>query len=504
MNSKPRSKFFACLLVILAAWAAVAHPGQVRAQGTATLSGVVTGPDGTTPLPGVQVDALLEEPSGWFAYYSTSTVADGSYALTEMNAGTYRLKFSVSGYAAEFYTDALSVDGAADVVVAEGANVPNINASLALGASISGFVSEADGTTPIPDVFVEVYLQVGAEWIFFNSASTSLAGLYSVGDLPAGNYRVRFYSSSGHATEYYNNVSNATAATPVAVATAAAVININASLAPGGTISGALTWPDGITPLSFAFVTVYAHDGSAWIPVNSAFTFFGGVYSVIGLPAGTYRVGFEYPTLLGEFYNDVDSLTGATDLVVAEGATVSGIDAALGLGGGVVGTVTEADETTGIENAEVTIYALDGGGWVPYRTTQTSSSGFYGFTILPPGTYRVGFSAAGYTSEFYNNVADVSSAADLAVVAGVDLDNVNAALAGGVVPPVVTGLARVGGGSFQLSFTGAAGRNYQLQMSGSLQGWTNLGAPTNCLPGTNNVFIGPAGAREFWRVKEVP
>lgn len=91
-------------------------------------------------------------------------------------------------------------------------------------------------------------------------------------------------------------------------------------------------------------VTAYIKNGVDWDSAGSATTNSVGEYDIGGLEPGTYRVEFkdgdgEY---LGIFYNQVADLASATDIVVAAGAIVTGINAQLSAAAHITGTVTSA------------------------------------------------------------------------------------------------------------------------------------------------------------------
>ncbi|MGI6494516.1 MAG: hypothetical protein ACOX5G_00205 [Kiritimatiellia bacterium] len=65
--------------------------------------------------------------------------------------------------------------------------------------------------------------------------------------------------------------------------------------------------------------------------MSSTITDVNGDYDLVGLSAGTYRIGFADDSSVHavEYFNNVLSLDDATDIPVAEDEVVSGIDASL-------------------------------------------------------------------------------------------------------------------------------------------------------------------------------
>lgn len=87
-----------------------------------SITGTVTGPDGTTPLENVRVVAhgWDEDSTDYPVYHAheASTVADGSYLIDHLEAGRYWLTFTDPDgtYAAESYPTAPSTGGHGDLV----------------------------------------------------------------------------------------------------------------------------------------------------------------------------------------------------------------------------------------------------------------------------------------------------------------------------------------------------------------------------------------------------
>ena len=155
-----------------------------------------------------------------------------------------------------------------------------------------------------------------AGWVEIGTVGTDVTW-YSDGGLDTGttyHYRVRAYRSSD---AQYSAHSNVASDTTVEQGT--------------GRITGMVTGPDGTTPLKDVEVIAWHHTGSGWDWIAAAMTNASGAYVVEDLPAGTYRILFEdaTETYLTECYDDAPNIESASDIVVTNGATTSGIDASL-------------------------------------------------------------------------------------------------------------------------------------------------------------------------------
>src|SRR5207248_2088506 len=177
------------------------------------------------------------------------------------------------------------------VSVTVGAQTTNINAALATGGTITGTVTD-NAATPVAltGICVTAIPSTGGTWV---NAVTDSGGQYSIPGLAGGSYSVQFLSGCGsanYAGQFYNNQPSSSSADPVSVTAGAATPNIDAALAPGGTISGTVT-DNAATPVALANVCVSAQPTTNGIAA-SAETDSSGHYNVTGLGAGSYEVEF--------------------------------------------------------------------------------------------------------------------------------------------------------------------------------------------------------------------
>lgn len=412
--------------------------------------GVVTGPDGVTPLPGVAVRAYRWNGASWDSGWGSGSDGSGAYDIGGLVSGTYRVGFNAYSevYLPEYYSNAADEASADDVVLGTATTVSNIDASLSLSSHIAGTVTGADGVTPLSDVEVHAYRWSGSDWAWSGWDSTAASGGYDIGGLVPGTYHVFFgpYTYAGLYLEaYYSNRADEAMADDVVVPPSATVSNINASLDRASRIAGTVTGPDGVTPLANIDVEVYGWTGSSWGWVTWAGTDASGTYNVGNLRAGTYRVGFQpyaYSGLyLPEYYSNKTDVATADDVLVGPSATATNIDAELELASHITGVVTESVGADPIAGVHVDAYRWNGA-WGEYAASGvTDADGAYDIGALRAGTYRVGFygDAEGYLSEFYSNVWVMGDGADIGVGVSATVSNIDAQLD---LPASVSGTVR--------------------------------------------------------------
>src|SRR5262245_34682863 len=175
-----------------------------------SISGTVTD-SGGAPV----ADVFVSADSG-LASDGVTTSAGGQYTITGLPAGDYRVQFSPtsdSGLIREFYNDTTDLDAAAWVTVVVGETTDAIDAVLEAGGSISGIVTDSNGTPPAG-------ITVNAESdSAYARVTTGADGHYTITGLPAGDYRVWFGTAAGLnlISEYYDDTTDYEAATLVTV-----------------------------------------------------------------------------------------------------------------------------------------------------------------------------------------------------------------------------------------------------------------------------------------------
>lgn len=174
-------------------------------------------------------------------------------------------------------------------------------ASAADTASISGTV-RAEGGAPIAGAYVTLFAEESGGWDYVASKTTDASGTYSFPGLAADDYTLQFAPADGqnYLAEYWDDKPDLDAATTIALATGQSRGGVAATLAAGATISGTVS-------------TEYLAGGPSEIAAACAFgqstdtvacdfdIAASGAYTIVGLPADTYKVSFGGQGGCGEF-----------------------------------------------------------------------------------------------------------------------------------------------------------------------------------------------------------
>ena len=186
-------------------------------------------------------------------------------------------------------------------------------------------------------------------------------------------------------------------------------------------------------PIEGATVTLYEDGGTVF--VASEITAADGTYDFSEVNGGTFDLEFSATGYDTEWFNDAADATAGTIEITesTEGVFPTEIaDAALTLSalpdGSTSGTVTDDVSLLPISGATVTLNT-SGGAFVGSATT---AAGTYSFAVVPAGEYDLEFSATGYGTEWYDNVA--SAGAGSVTVGGGEAVVADAALTADVEP----------------------------------------------------------------------
>ncbi len=356
-------------------------------------------------------------------------IENGVYTIGGLSTGEYKVHFYDCGlhtYVGEWY-DNKPDQASADVVhVSVGQTTTGIDASLDVGGSISGTVTDAATGLALPDMCVRVD---GLE----SFTTTGWDGTYRFGGLGTGSYKVEFSDcySGFYAPEWYDNKPDAASATPVNVSVGTDRTGIDAALGVGAVLHGTVT--DEVTgaPLGGICATLVGPAGDS--PVATQ-TDVDGTFSMGGLGTGGYKLVFQDCAGTGyapEWYDDQPDVASATIISVVAGEVIENVDAALAVGGSITGTVTDEASSSPAEGICVAVIGGFFGGEEVLGFAQTGVDGRYQITGLPTGSYKLGFSdcdAGRYLGEWYDDKPDPTTADPVAVTAAHATEGIDAAL----------------------------------------------------------------------------
>ena len=406
------------MLAILLAPAPPAVAANGTVQGTVTSNGVA----------GIsEICVQLQSPtSPWTPMYpSATTGALGTYSIADVTPGQYKVYFSdcraegSKAWVAEFWYEKGSDWQTGDLLTVpdqpEGATV-TANATLAPGHTIEGRVT-SNGSTGLQDICASAF--VSSTGYPAGGARTDVNGLYRIGPIPYGVYKVRFNDCSDNPvriSQWYPGESTMEGADPVDI-NGGNAFNVDATLSQTGyTFSGQVT-SNGTTGIGGICVQVYL--SGTQTPVGWGWrTDADGYYETEPYVAGIYKLQFqdcEPPnTWIQEWYDDQPNFGAATPVALPGDGQPK--NAVLGTGYTISGRVTNG--TTGIEGICVNVIP-DAQMQPPVANTQTTSGGSFSVGPLVNGDYKLQImdcrTQPSYLAEWWQDKSDHTQATPVPV-----------------------------------------------------------------------------------------
>ncbi len=397
---------------------------------TGSMSGTVTD-SGGNPIQGVHIE--LWAPPG-FSDDGTSTDGNGNFALTDLIPGDYKVLFDPYNddvfYAGQWYDNSPLYNLATTVTVTAGQTAAGIDAQLQYGGKVSGRVTDGYGNGIAMINVVVNDLQ--EHWI--TDIPTDDNGYYTTAGVLPGTYKVNFdpttYSSGYDDVLWYNNKISFSEADTVTVTEGRITTGINAVFTDSGTtgfISGRVTDTSG-NPIAELHVEIWDTQMNS---VGAAGTGIDGYYYAANLAPGDYKVLFdpfnENEYYAGQWYNNSPISANAAIVTVTAGQVAAGIDARLEKGGKVSGRVT-GEAGNGIKDINVSIVDFNSN-WI--TDIPTNADGYYTTAGVLPGSYKVSFDPATYSTGYYgelwyNDKWSFDKADTVAVTAGQTVTGINA------------------------------------------------------------------------------
>ena len=230
----------------------------------ANISGTVTNLSGQS----IENAAVMANGETYIGMGITDDIGD--YLVDFLPSGQYTVEVKADGYIGQVLPG---------LSLAEGEKVANLTFSLEEGKTVSGLVTEADGSTAIPEAEISFHANSGEMHLTASEAD----GSFTIDTLAPGIYLVEV--TAGDRLPHYQMIE---------VPESGNVPSLHVSLAEGGTLSGRVTLADGSTPVSGAQVLALA-DG---VLVNFSFTDANGDYVIKPLKSDIYTLVVQHASIV--------------------------------------------------------------------------------------------------------------------------------------------------------------------------------------------------------------
>lgn len=420
-----------CFLGINAASASTDDEATPNALGSIT--GVVRDQQGA-PLAGIKLSLYRSEYGSYPVRVVTTTVT-GEYKASFLPTGLYRLQASDAGktYGPVYYQQSSTLTGATVVPIA-GNHVGAIDFALAPAAYLTGTATILTETVATGG-YVTLYAKVDKFWEFVSSNTITSTGVYTIGPLPPGVFRICATTYAGIDSFmgcYGGGVAPADAAD---ITLAAGEIKTNVDIATGveqynGAITGTVTTNG--APLAGIRVALSFYNGASSLVYT--LTNASGGYTLGGLSDGYYYVEFADPAenYTTAYHKNQRTPERAEAVMIMNSTVISNVDAVLFQAGTISGTIRLSNGQS-VANAQLQLYYKQNrfgfDEWIPlYRSSYTDKDGRFALRLLWPDTYRLCvYGSLGYgecygSSSYYG---DITGAQDLVVQPGSVISDVN-------------------------------------------------------------------------------
>lgn len=370
-----------------------------------SLAGTVTDRDGQ-PLGGATVTAYeyleYEDEDGGYSTVeergSATVAADGTYTIGSLPEGQYYLKAALSGHVSRWWPDARDQWQADLIDLRVDRTATGIDLRLEAGGTISGQLTGSDGPLAGAEVYAYLWDDEDEYFAEAGSATTDGDGRYIIGELPSGDYTLRFEapSGSGYVSQWWSDRRDEESADTFPLTSGAVLTGKDARLALGATVTGTVTDAAGF-PLPGVEVIPYLWDeGSQTYDTvgGDAMTNADGIFTITGIPEGHYTLRFdsEDDAYAGQWWRGRSHQSLADRFEALVGQPSEGMDVRLAPGSSISGTVT-GSKAQPLSGVEVGAYLIlpSGRSEEAVATAETDENGRYSIRGLPAGTYTLHF-----------------------------------------------------------------------------------------------------------------
>ncbi len=374
------------------------------------ISGTITDTSGT-PIENAEVRADGVTDAVGF------TNADGDYLLDDVATGSYLVSAS--------HPDHVSATLPGNVVVPEGDTVTDVDLQLEGAGKISGTLT-GPGGSPIAGAARACFPVTGVCGGLV--ATVAADGSYTLDGVPAGEWLVRF-DTTEFGTVWFDRALTSDSAVPVSVTTGQTTTGIDLMAVEPGSLTGTADLAAG-GPFRQGTVEACRTDGGGCVTTTTGDD---GTYRFAAVPPGNYTVRFlasgeHAPT----FHGGSSTTAGATAVTIQSGAETSGIDATAPAAATISGRVTDAGGT-GLFVSQVLPTACSES--ADYCRSGLLSNGDYTLDGLPAADdwvvqfpNQLGNGPTAFQTEWYCDSETAVGAVLLALVAGQDLDGIDASM----------------------------------------------------------------------------
>jgi len=396
-----------------------------------------------TPLEGIIVSAHIRYQDSTFAVASTETGADGTFALTGLEAGTYYISFMCPEgfFFTQYYDQVSSINAAAPLSLLLSDTRENVDARLIPTATISGFANDST-QNPVSDIVVSLLRLVDSTFTpeshdcfeVVDQTITGDDGAFFFGRLDAGMYFLHFADLEARfLDQYYLDAFIPARASPLVLNDTQHLSNRNVTLTSTSSLSGtvadtSLNYLSGITVRLFSLESAPSPITEEFLstPTFEVYTDDAGNYHFTDISPGTYLLEFSDVTgihiTLYHFSqldpNDADIVT------IAAGTHLTGHNATLTPASQVSGIITDELSGLSLENAQVFLFD-DPNDLTPIRTVTTEADGAFIFKAIEAGTYYLGLVPENYSlnnMQFFYQSYTISDATSISLDTGEFLD----------------------------------------------------------------------------------